>query len=148
MKYHPAQGHAPSAKGCLRSVEAAYKYLVESLKIPASRIVLYGRSIGSGPTLHLASRPYCQHAVGGVVVECGVLSVLRVVLGNAAPVARLLDFFRNEKVIGRVSRPVAVMHGRNDRVVPYTHGEALHGLVRCLFVCRIDLDVVFWSDLG
>ena len=40
----------------LNDSEFLYEYLVWSLNIPQSRIILFGRSIGSGPATHLAAK--------------------------------------------------------------------------------------------
>ena len=69
--YSIAEGE-PSEKNCYECIDAAYRYLAEGrqsfhgdengtlrLRSPAvdpSRIVLYGRSLGTGPTVDLAAR--------------------------------------------------------------------------------------------
>lgn len=60
----PPPRHAQS--GCLRAVKAAWDYLTEDLAIAPGAIVLYGRSIGSGPTVDLASRPFACNDIAGV----------------------------------------------------------------------------------
>jgi hypothetical protein len=35
------------------------------------------------------------------------------------------DLFENERKLPNVPCPVLVMHGRNDEVIPFAHGEAL-----------------------
>ena len=50
------EGQTASEAGCLRSIVAAWRYLVDHLSIPPSRIIIFGRSIGSGPSVDLASR--------------------------------------------------------------------------------------------
>ena len=35
------------------------------------------------------------------------------------------DLFENERKLGGVSCPVLVLHGREDEVIPFSHGEAL-----------------------
>jgi len=39
-----------------RNIEAVWNYLIDIRKYSPKRIVLLGRSIGSGPTVHLASK--------------------------------------------------------------------------------------------
>eukprot|EP01013_Petalomonas_cantuscygni_P023163 TRINITY_DN44545_c0_g1_i1.p1 TRINITY_DN44545_c0_g1~~TRINITY_DN44545_c0_g1_i1.p1 ORF type:complete len:322 (+),score=37.03 TRINITY_DN44545_c0_g1_i1:214-1179(+) len=46
----------PSEASVFRDVEKAWRYLTVTCGIPPSRIVLLGRSLGSGPTVHLASK--------------------------------------------------------------------------------------------
>jgi hypothetical protein len=50
---HPG---VPTEGSCYADIEGAYDYLTKELKIPASRIILYGRSIGSGPTCYMGQR--------------------------------------------------------------------------------------------
>ena len=51
-----ASGGTPSEENVYRDAERVWRYLVEEKKIPAERIVLYGRSLGSGPSCYLAER--------------------------------------------------------------------------------------------
>lgn len=47
---------APSENACYEDIDAAFTYLVENEQIPPENIILYGRSLGSGPSLYLAER--------------------------------------------------------------------------------------------
>mmetsp|Transcript_37715 Transcript_37715/g.48816 ORF Transcript_37715/g.48816 Transcript_37715/m.48816 type:complete len:397 (-) Transcript_37715:146-1336(-) len=123
------EGCAPSEKGCIRSIRAAWEFLVTDLQISPESIVLYGRSIGSGPTIDLASRPFCRDSIAGVILQSPILSGGSVLLGpSAGQAARPFDIFTNYAKIGRVNRPVAVMHGTNDEVVPLVNGQRLSSL--------------------
>lgn len=53
--YGKATG-SPSETSCYEDIDAAFTYLVENQKIPPENIVLYGRSLGTGPSLYLADR--------------------------------------------------------------------------------------------
>mmetsp|Transcript_15083 Transcript_15083/g.45180 ORF Transcript_15083/g.45180 Transcript_15083/m.45180 type:complete len:1183 (-) Transcript_15083:21-3569(-) len=46
----------PSEKRCYEDIQSAYEFLVGEKRIPSERVVLYGRSLGSGPTVHLAAQ--------------------------------------------------------------------------------------------
>ena len=46
---------APNEASCYADIDAAYDYLRMRMEVPASQIVLYGRSLGSGPSCYLAS---------------------------------------------------------------------------------------------
>ena len=72
------EGYAPSEQGCYRAINAAYGYLTRDLGVAPENVILYGRSIGSGPTVHLASSRQCRDTIGGVVLECGILSAIKV----------------------------------------------------------------------
>ena len=80
----------PSEEHCYSDIEAAYDYLRNVLRIPSRNIVLYGRSLGSGPSCHLAVKtghPTSDEEtgpnegpVGGLILHAPFLSVYRVVI--------------------------------------------------------------------
>ena len=65
----------PSVQGAYHAIDAAYNYLTQELNISPSQIIVYGRSVGGGPSVDLASR----QPVGGLVIESSFISVFRVV---------------------------------------------------------------------
>ena len=46
----------PSEEGLYEDARAAYAYLTDDLKVPPSRIILAGRSLGSAVALEMAAR--------------------------------------------------------------------------------------------
>ncbi len=108
----------PTERRAVQDMEAAYFYLTETLKIPPERIIVYGRSVGGGPALELAAR----YPVGGLVVESSFTSIFRTV--TRIPIYPV-DKFNNIRNIQRVNSPVLVIHGTEDEVIPFWHGEAL-----------------------
>jgi abhydrolase domain-containing protein 17 len=117
--YGLSTGGPPSARGATRDMEAVYRHAVSTLGIPPSRIVLVGRSVGSGPATELAARL----PVGGLVIESGFVSAFRVMTHVS-----LLPFdrFHNLLHVRRVRCPVLVIHGREDEVIPWSHGRRLY----------------------
>lgn len=123
----------PSEEDCYADLTACYRYLTVDRKIPSKRIVLMGKSIGSGPTIHLASL-LCSSdhpeldtergALGGVIIESGMTSCVRVV-SNLIALLPFTDMFQNVAKIGRVTVPTFIIHGERDHVVPFAHGQAL-----------------------
>ncbi|CAK9058505.1 unnamed protein product [Durusdinium trenchii] len=65
----------PSEEALYADIEAAFKYLRDIVGIPWSEIVLYGRSIGSGPSIHLATRTAVRAMVLQRQVKCPVYIV-------------------------------------------------------------------------
>lgn len=65
----------PSEQNTYADIEAAYKCLEESYGTKQEDIVLYGQSVGSGPTLDLAAR---LPQLRAVVLHSPILSGLRV----------------------------------------------------------------------
>ncbi|MCO5551079.1 hypothetical protein L7F22_004576 [Adiantum nelumboides] len=101
-------------------IEAAYKCLQRDYGAKQEDIVLYGQSVGSGPTLDLATR---LPQLRAVVLHSPILSGLRVMY----PVKRTywFDIYKNIDKIEQVSCPVLIMHGTADEVVDCSHGKQL-----------------------
>src|SRR5262249_3317690 len=91
------------------------------LQTPPERIIILGRSVGSGPAVHLAAR----RPVAGLILESPFLSAFRVITGIP-----LLPFdkFPNYREIARVRCPVLIIHGTEDRVIGFWHGQKLFAL--------------------
>ena len=119
--YGTSQGR-PSVAGAYQDVNAAYEYLTQKLGIPANKIIVYGRSVGGGPSVDLASR----QPVAGLVIESSFTTAFRVVTG--IPVYPF-DKFPNIDNIKNVNCPVLVIHGNADRVIPFSHGQQLFAMV-------------------
>ncbi|CAM6074954.1 unnamed protein product [Sphagnum tenellum] len=113
----------PSEPNTYADIEAAYECLEHMYGVQEENVVLYGQSVGSGPTLDLATRkPHLR----GVVLHSPILSGLRVMY----PVKRTywFDIYKNIDKIGFVNCPVLVMHGTADEVVDWSHGKQLYEL--------------------
>jgi abhydrolase domain-containing protein 17 len=108
----------PSESSLYDAARATRAFLREQLKVPAERTLIYGRSLGAGPAVQMAT----EERVGGVVLQSAFVSVYRVMTRW-----RLLpfDLFENERKLPQVTSPVLVMHGTADEVIPFRHGEAL-----------------------
>lgn len=65
----------PSEQETYADIEAAYNWLRETYGTKDERIILYGQSVGSGPSLELASR---LPRVRALVLHSPFLSGLRV----------------------------------------------------------------------
>ena len=64
----------PTAANCNADIAAVYRHLRTVHPTACHRIILYGQSLGSGPTLYLASRD----CVSGIIIHSGLLSCVRV----------------------------------------------------------------------
>lgn len=120
------QGYGTSqGKATERSVyddeNAAYAYLTASLKIPPERIIIFGRSVGSGPAVRLAAR----RPAAGLILQSPFVSAFRVI--TRIPLLPF-DEFPNHKEISRVRCPVLIIHGDRDGVIGLWHGQKLFAL--------------------
>ena len=118
---YPGYGRAtgsPSEDGCHAAVRTGYAYLRETLRTPPERILVYGRSLGGGVAVELAS----NREIGALVLESTFLSAFRTKTGiRVFP----FDRFNSYAKIGAVRCPLLVIHGDADRVIPFYHGKWL-----------------------
>ncbi|XP_052198440.1 uncharacterized protein LOC127805729 isoform X1 [Diospyros lotus] len=115
-----ASSGKPSEFNTYHDIEAVYNCLKSEYEIKQEDLILYGQSVGSGPTLHLAAR---LQRLRAVVLHSAILSGIRVLY----PVKMTLwfDIFKNVDKIRNVSCPVLVIHGTNDEIVDWSHGRRL-----------------------
>jgi len=117
-------GGRPSEKNCYEAIDAAYKYATETARIDPSQIILYGRSLGTGPTVDLCSR---SPNVSGCILQSPLESGIRCFIGVCSSYTLYpLDIFRNYSKIELIQCPVFIMHGMDDGVVPCNNGRALY----------------------
>jgi pimeloyl-ACP methyl ester carboxylesterase len=115
---------APSEPSCYGDIEAAYAYLTQVRRVPPEQIVLYGRSLGSGPSCYLASRTAGEgRSVAGVILQSPLLSAYRVAFNFRFTMPG--DKFPNVDYARLVACPVFIVHGTQDEVVPFWHGQEL-----------------------
>ncbi|GAY43860.1 hypothetical protein CUMW_077860 [Citrus unshiu] len=115
----------PTECNTYADIDAAYKCLKEQYGVKDEQLILYGQSVGSGPTVDLASR---LPNLRGVVLHSPILSGMRVLY----PVKRTywFDIYKNIDKIGTVNCPVMVVHGTTDEVVDCSHGKQLYELCK------------------
>ncbi|KAJ8549968.1 hypothetical protein K7X08_033675 [Anisodus acutangulus] len=115
----------PSEQNTYADIEAAYKCLEETYGVKEEDIILYGQSVGSGPTLDLASR---LSRLRSVVLHSPILSGVRVL----HPVKKTywFDIYKNIDKIPLVECPVLIIHGTADDVVDCSHGKQLFDLCK------------------
>ena len=124
--YGLSEGKA-SEKRCYADARAMWRYLTEDKGIAADRIILFGRSLGGGVALDLATEVQPR----ALILESTFLSAAK--LGQESlpflPVKLLLRYrFDNASKIGQVHVPLLMLHSREDEIVPFRHGEELFKL--------------------
>lgn len=134
------------------AAEGAWEWLTNKQGIGPRDILLYGRSLGSGPATWLAQRNESR----GLVLDGAFTSTFRV-----ATRIRLLwwDNFDNLKRIPDVTAPILSIHGWQDRTCPIGHArklvEAAHSPVTRLWDLRAGHNNLietagetYWQTLG
>lgn len=106
----------PSEAGIFAAADAAYAYVTSELGFSAEYITLYGRSLGSGPSCWLAQ----QYPVKGLILDGGFTSTFRVISQM-----KILhwDVFDNLKRIPEIDTRILFLHGKEDRIVPFSHAK-------------------------
>lgn len=115
--YGPLPGTA-SEQGCYQAAMAAWQHLIGDRGVEPQHIFLYGRSLGGGPSVELATKVN----PGGLILDGTFTSTFRVVTHF-----KLVwwDRFDNLARIPRVACPILIIHGDRDEVVPIWHGQRL-----------------------
>lgn len=116
---------SPTEDGLAQDARAAYAAAVA--RFGAERLVGYGESLGTGVVLKLAA----EVPLKGVILEAPYLSTAAVaqLLYPYIPVSLVMhDQFHSDRVIGKVTAPLLVLHGQRDGVIPFSQGEALFAL--------------------
>jgi hypothetical protein len=123
---------ASSEETTYRDIESAFDYLTRDQKIPPTQIIALGRSLGGAVAIDLA----CRRSLAGVIAESSFVSAYRVL--TRFPIYPF-DRFKSISKIREVHCPVLVIHGRNDEVISFWHGEKL-------FQAANEPKLFYWVD--
>ena len=116
---YPGYGHSPgkpSEQGCYDAIDTVFEHLTKKLNIPPHKIVLWGRSLGTGPSCYLAEK----EKMGGLILESPFITAYRTV--TETPVVPW-DRFRNLHRAPFIQVSSLVIHGHEDEIVPFRHGK-------------------------
>ena len=70
-----SNGSLPGEIVLYEDIETVYLYLTENLGVDPDKILIFGRSIGSGPSSFLAEK----YPVAGLILHAGLMSIFRVI---------------------------------------------------------------------
>lgn len=121
---YPGYGRSegsPSQKSITEAMLAGYDRLAARPEVDGDRIVPMGRSLGGGAACILAR----ERPVPALVLQSTFTSVRPFALRFLLPPPLVRDSFDNLSVVRDFDGPVLVVHGRDDDVVPYSHGVEL-----------------------
>jgi len=112
----------PTERGLYADVEAVIEWM--SADDPRVPTIFWGRSLGSAMAAYAATR----RRPDGLVLEAGFPDAWSVVRGS--PLLALLAMFSSYRFptasyVRRAGCPVLVMHGDDDRVIPFELGRRL-----------------------
>ncbi|MDX9787530.1 MAG: alpha/beta hydrolase [Desulfobacterales bacterium] len=117
---------APSQQSITDTFLAAYDKLVQRPDINPEKIVLFGRSLGSGPVCDLSGK----RPSAAMVILSGFTSARAFAANYLVPAFLIRDAFDNLAAISRYNRPVLIVHGDQDEMIPYAHATRLAGAAK------------------
>lgn len=116
---------SPSEQRSYRDIRAMWLYLIETRGIPQKEIILFGRSLGGGVTVQLAT----EVTPAAVVLESTFASVPQMAKHQFPifPTQLLVRHrFDNLNKISRITVPTLHIHSPDDSIIPYEQGRQLY----------------------
>jgi len=112
-----------NAKTIIEDAEIIFDFLTAEVGIEPEKIILMGRSIGSGPATHLAA----NRSPGALVLMSPYTSIRAVVKDMAGHLVSTLvaERFSNIEEIEKADCPCLFIHGKKDKVIPWEHSQSL-----------------------
>lgn len=101
-----------------------FDYLTEIVGYLSSNIIVFGRSIGSGPATYVAS----NRNPGALILLSPFTSLRAVVKEHLGFLENIIkDRFNNYENIKKCKCPCLFIHGIMDRLISYQHSKKLCG---------------------
>lgn len=119
----------------LKDAECVYKFITEEFKFSGKDILVFGRSIGTGPSTYLAR----HFEVGCLMLMSAYTSIKAVVRHLAGRFAQMMvkERFRNIDNMPYIKCPTFIVHGMQDKLIPYLQSQMLHD--KCAGPCALFL---------
>jgi uncharacterized protein len=122
---YPGAPGTPSEASIVAAAEKALQHLTGPMGIARERIVLSGQSLGTGVAVRLAAEGWGTK-LALLSPYTSMTDVAARGLFRAFPVRLLMrDRFDSAPLAKRIERPVLVLHGTEDEIVPFELGQAL-----------------------
>ncbi|MBU4258787.1 MAG: alpha/beta fold hydrolase, partial [Proteobacteria bacterium] len=151
---YPGYGRSkgsPSQKSINEAFLSAYDHLVTRKDVDSERIIIFGRSIGGGAACALASK----RPSAALILKSTFISIRSMASKFFIPGFLVKDPFDNLTVVKSYSKPILIIHGRYDEIIPYPHGVALYKAAKNVKMITYDCGhndcppnwKVFWRDI-
>lgn len=115
---------SPSEEGIVADFVELFDRLAAREEVDADRIILHGRSVGSGVVCGVAR----QREPTVLILQSPFSSVASMAAGYGIPRWFVLDPFDNAAAVAEFDGPILLQHGRNDTIIPHRHSEKLQGV--------------------
>lgn len=99
-------------------------YIINELGVDERNIILMGRSIGTGVAVEMSVK---YKNVRSLVLISGFTSLCDVIRENSFNwVSKLVkERFRNLEKMDKITTPTLIIHGKEDKLIPYEHSVKL-----------------------
>jgi pimeloyl-ACP methyl ester carboxylesterase len=135
-----ASAGRPSEGNVYRAAHDVLGYIERDMGVPAERVILVGHSLGTAPTLHLATGKAFQR----VILLAPFRSILKVVLPFGLP---FLDLFDNEAMLQQSTdnNDIFIYQGMDDKVI--RPAKSLSTSSSVLQIAS-NIETIFLNDVG
>ena len=116
----------PTEKGLYEDARSAVTWL-KSRGVKENNIIIYGESLGTGVATEIAQ----NKNFAGIILESPFTSMIDAGKDKYPylPVRLLLkDKYESDKKIKNINRPILIMHGKVDNIVPFHMGKRIYEL--------------------
>eukprot|EP00931_Biecheleriopsis_adriatica_P048002 TRINITY_DN27712_c0_g1_i1.p1 TRINITY_DN27712_c0_g1~~TRINITY_DN27712_c0_g1_i1.p1 ORF type:complete len:522 (-),score=86.60 TRINITY_DN27712_c0_g1_i1:208-1773(-) len=114
----------PCCKTVMENAESALHFVTDELRWPLDGVKVFGRSIGTGPAISLASK---NEELAGLILIAPFLSIQELLRDRIGSLAHYVsDDFVSKDVMADIACPTFIVHGQADTVVPHAHGKELY----------------------
>jgi len=139
---YPGYGLSESTVPCESSVKncgkLALEFVANDLKVPLSRVVIFGTSIGTGVASWLAKKVWEEkRELGALILQSPFISIKSLIKHVSifkSPVANffaqvgstfIADRFTNLEALRGVPYPLLILHGADDELIPASQGKVI-----------------------
>ena len=121
--YGRSQG-SPSEKGITADNTKFYQWLVARSEVINSQIIFHGKSLGGGVAAALTA----NYKPAALILESTFTSIVAFSNRYFIPSFLCRHPFRTDVKIAALDRPILILHGSRDKIIPVAHGRKLHQL--------------------
>jgi fermentation-respiration switch protein FrsA (DUF1100 family) len=150
---YPGYGRStgsPSEASIRAAMDAAYDRMAGDPRVDRTRIFGFGQSLGGGAICILAR----DRALRALILQSTFTSLDTFAADYWAPSFLLHGHFDNLSAVRHFQGPVLVIHGRDDRLIPWKEGQRLASasahsafrLYNCGHGCWDPAHLPFWQD--
>ncbi|MGM0982990.1 MAG: alpha/beta hydrolase [Pseudomonadota bacterium] len=126
--YGKSEG-SPSEDGTALDARSGWRWLRETADLPPDEIVVFGRSLGAAVAANLARELKGEARPAALILESPFRSVPELAqrLYPILPARWLSRFdYDTAAYVAQSEAPVLVIHSREDDIIPFAEGEAVH----------------------